>query len=93
MIDSLREGKLLTKLQSSEPLDEMFKNVLGSDSCEIAQLDFNSCNFILTAGYRSGLAVIDKFLFDITRLSSKLSIAPESGIVATSVIGNSTFDT
>ena len=66
---------------------------MSSKEWERAQLDFNKSTTIYIIGNGGNLAVADHGSVDITRLSTKLAIAPGSGIVATSVIGDSSIDT
>ena len=69
------------------------KEVLSTKEWEKAQDDFNKSTTIYIIGNGGNLAVADHGAVDITRLSKKLAIAPGSGIVATSVIGDSSIDT
>ena len=80
-------------LLPTEPLDYLLEKVLNSESWLKAQLDFNSSKLIFIIGNGGNLAVADHMSVDITRLSSKLAITPGSGILATSVIGDSSIDT
>ena len=66
---------------------------MSSKEWEKAQDDFNKSTTIYIIGNGGNLAVADHGSVDITRLSTKLAIAPGSGIVATSVIGDSSIDT
>jgi D-sedoheptulose 7-phosphate isomerase len=57
------------------------------------QEDFNKSAKIYVIGNGGNLAVADHAAVDITRLSKKLAIAPGSGILATSIIGDNCIDT
>ena len=83
----------LDSLLPTESLDNMLNKVVNSKSWIKAQSDFNTSKTIFVIGNGGNLAVADHMSVDITRLSSKLAIAPGSGIVATSVIGDSSIDT
>ena len=77
----------------TESLDRLLEKILKSPSWYQAQEDFNNSKVIYIIGNGGNLAVADHGSVDITRLSSKLAIAPGSGIVATSVIGDTSIDT
>lgn len=80
------------KLLPTESLDELLTNVLETPEWDKAQEDFNKSKIIFIVGNGGNLAVADHGSVDITRLSDKLAICPGSGILATSVIGDSCID-
>ena len=80
------------KLLPTESLDKLLENVLETNEWDKAQEDFNKSNIIFIVGNGGNLAVADHGAVDITRLSEKLAICPGSGILATSVIGDSCID-
>ena len=80
------------KLLPTESLDELLTNVLETPEWNKAQEDFNKSKIIFIVGNGGNLAVADHGSVDITRLSDKLAICPGSGILATSVIGDSCID-
>ncbi len=82
-----------SEILPTESIDELVNEVLNTAEWQKAQNDFNSSNVIYIIGNGGNLAVADHGSVDITRLSKKLAIAPGSGIVATSVIGDSSIDT
>ena len=82
-----------SQLLPTESIDSLVTKVLKSYEWENAQRDFNESKTIYIIGNGGNLAVADHGSVDITRLSKKLAIAPGSGIVATSVIGDSSIDT
>ena len=82
-----------SQLLPTESIDSLLTKVLKSYEWENAQSDFNESKTIYIIGNGGNLAVADHGAVDITRLSKKLAIAPGSGIVATSVIGDSSIDT
>ena len=82
-----------SQLLPTESIDSLVTKVLKSYEWEKAQRDFNASKTIYIIGNGGNLAVADHGSVDITRLSTKLAIAPGSGIVATSVIGDSSIDT
>ena len=77
----------------TESLDELFEKTVSSKEWQKAQKDFNASKIIFVVGNGGNLAVADHGSIDVTRLSKKLAICPGSGILATSVIGDSTIDT
>ena len=79
-------------LLPTESLDELLGKVVASKEWSQAQADFNSSEVVYVIGNGGNLAVADHGAVDITRLSKKLAIAPGSGILATSIIGDSSFN-
>ena len=75
----------------TESLDKLFTQILKTNEWKIAQEDFNNCQNIFIIGNGGNLAVADHGAVDITRLSTKLAHAPGSGILATSIISDSSF--
>ena len=79
-------------LLPTESLDSLLGDVVESNEWKRAQKDFNEVEVIYVVGNGGNLAVADHGAVDITRLSDKLAIAPGSGILATSIIGDSSFN-
>ena len=77
----------------TESLDKLFDKILSSSEWSKAQADFSQSDFVYIIGNGGNLAVADHGAVDITRLSKKLAIAPGSGILATSIIGDNSIDT
>jgi len=77
-----------------ENLDEKFVKIVNSPEWEELQRKFNSSNDIYVLGHGGNLAVADHAAVDITRLSNgtKNAMCPGSGIVATSLINDSSFE-
>ena len=71
---------------------ERFSSVCKSDQWRKAQNDFDYCRTILTVGNGGNLAVCDHGAIDIARLTDKQSMAPGSGILASSLINDATHD-
>ncbi len=97
-MNKINEDMSVSKSNSSlllptESIDKLIFKVLDSPKWLKAQQDFNDSKTIYIIGNGGNLAVADHGSVDITRLSKKLAIAPGSGIVATSVIGDSSIDT
>ena len=108
MVDKLRKAHLgredkihysaevlvvwFVELLPTESLDKLLSNVVSNNKWGEAQRDFNASKVVYIIGNGGNLAVADHASVDITRLSGKLGIAPGSGILATSVIGDSSFD-
>ena len=83
----------MVNILPTESLDELFNNTVKSKEWQKAQSDFNKSKIIFVIGNGGNLAVADHGSIDVTRLSKKLAICPGSGILATSVIGDSSIDT
>lgn len=81
----------MDKIIPTESLDKSFTEVLTTNEWKTAQEDFNKSRNIFIIGNGGNLAVADHGAVDITRLSTKLAHAPGSGILATSIISDSSF--
>lgn len=75
-----------------EKFYENFSNILKSDSWIRCQSDFNQSTKILAVGNGGNLAVCDHAAIDISRLTNKNATAPGSGILASSLINDTTHD-
>lgn len=71
---------------------DKFHNILESSQWKKAQQDFNSSKSILTVGNGGNLAVCDHGAIDIARLTNKNASAPGSGILASSLINDTSHD-
>ena len=71
---------------------ENFSNILKSDPWIRCQSDFNQATKILAVGNGGNLAVCDHAAIDISRLTNKNATAPGSGILASSLINDTTHD-
>ena len=85
----MTESKIIPGFQG---FSEKFVAVVNSPEWELAQNDFNTSFKILTVGNGGNLAVCDHGAIDIARLTDKQAIAPGSGILANSLINDSTHD-
>ena len=85
----MTESKIIPGFQD---FSEKFVAVVNSPEWEQAQNDFNTSFKILTVGNGGNLAVCDHGAIDIARLTDKQAIAPGSGILASSLINDSTHD-
>ena len=70
----------------------IFNNIINSQEWLRAQNDFNSCKQILTVGNGGNLAVCDHGAIDIARLTNKNATAPGSGILASSLINDTSHE-
>ena len=75
-----------------ENFSEKFNNTLETSQWQKAQLDFNSSKNVLTVGNGGNLAVCDHGAIDIARLTNKNASAPGSGILASSLINDTSHD-
>ena len=69
-----------------------FEKVINSGIWAEVQNDFNFCSRILTVGNGGNLAVCDHGSIDIARLTNKSASAPGSGILASSLINDTSHD-
>ena len=77
-----------------ENLDEKFVQIVNSADWKELQEKFNNSHDIYVLGHGGNLAVADHAAVDITRLSNgtKNAMCPASGVVATSLINDSSFE-
>lgn len=77
-----------------ENIDEKFVKIVHSQEWKELQQKFNDSNEIYVLGHGGNLAVADHAAVDITRLSNgtKNAMCPGSGVVATSLINDTSFD-
>jgi len=75
-----------------EGFSEKFMAIVNSDEWMRAQSDFNECRSVLCVGNGGNLAVCDHGAIDIARLTNKQAAAPGSGILASSLINDSSHD-
>jgi hypothetical protein len=78
---------------NSDSLDQLFVDLLKTPQWHDLKTSFNKSSLVFIVGNGGNLAVADHGAVDITRLSQKLAIAPGSGILATSIIGDNCIDT
>lgn len=69
-----------------------FEKIVYSDGWTKAQSDFNESSVILAVGNGGNLAVCDHGATDIARLTDKQACAPGSGILASSLINDTSHD-
>lgn len=69
-----------------------FKEIIDTKEWSKAQEDFNISKNILTVGNGGNLAVCDHGAIDIARLTNKNSSAPGSGILASSLINDTSHE-
>jgi len=67
-------------------------NVIQSDPWRLLSQSFAECNRILLVGNGGNLAVCDHGAIDISRLTDKFASAPGSGILASSLINDTSHD-
>jgi len=79
-------------LLGTESLDSLYQSVISRPPWKLLESDFALSTRIFIIGNGGNLAVADHMAVDITRLSGKLAIAPGSGILATSLIGDSSIN-
>lgn len=71
---------------------DVFNKIIESDEWNKCQNDFNDSDRILTVGNGGNLAVCDHGAIDIARLTNKAAIAPGSGILASSLINDTSHN-
>ena len=85
-------NKINKAIPGFENFSKAFDNIICSKEWLKAQDDFNSCNQILTVGNGGNLAVCDHGAIDIARLTDKNATAPGSGILASSLINDTSHE-
>ena len=84
--------KTSTVIPGFDNFSNTFKKIIQSDQWSKAQNDFNFCKNILTVGNGGNLAVCDHGAIDIARLTNKNASAPGSGILASSLINDTSHE-
>lgn len=72
--------------------EERFKDICASDSWKRLLDDFESSERVLIVGNGGNLAVADHAAIDVSRLTNKAAFAPGSGILASSLIHESSHE-
>ena len=77
-----------------ENIGDKFVQVVHTPEWEELQQKFNDCNDIYVLGHGGNMAVADHAAVDMTRLSNgtKNAMCPSSGVVATSLINDTSFE-
>ena len=78
---------------SIENFDRKFKSIGRTSEWKELQKRFNEAEHIFLFGHGGNLGVADHAAIDISRLTDKNVIAPGSGILATSIISDESFET
>jgi phosphoheptose isomerase len=77
-----------------ENIGEKFVQVVHTPEWEALQAQYNECDDIYVLGHGGNMAVADHAAVDMTRLSNgtKNAMCPSSGVVATSLINDTSFE-
>lgn len=77
-----------------ENIGEKFVQVVHTPEWEALQTQYNECDDIYVLGHGGNMAVADHAAVDMTRLSNgtKNAMCPASGVVATSLINDTSFE-
>lgn len=75
-----------------ENLQEKFKNLMDSPEWIKLEKDFIELEHVFIVGNGGNMSIADHASVDISRLTNKNSICPGSGIVATSIISDCSFE-
>jgi phosphoheptose isomerase len=75
-----------------ENLSLKFDEIINSQEWLSLEKDFKETNNVFVLGNGGNLSVADHAAIDITRLTDKKAICPGSGITATSIIGDNSFE-
>ena len=77
-----------------ENIGEKFVQVVHTSEWGALQAQYNECNDIYVLGHGGNMAVADHAAVDMTRLSNgtKNAMCPASGVVATSLINDTSFE-
>lgn len=76
-----------------ENFDKKFKSIVSSHKWKKFQEMYNSCDNIFIFGHGGNMAIADHAAIDMSRLTNKNVIAPGSGVTATSIISDESFET
>lgn len=75
-----------------ENVESKFENIVNTKEFGKLQTKYNECQHIFFFGHGGNLGVSDHAAIDASRLTDKNIIAPGSGILATSIIGDTNFN-
>tara|TARA_R100000234_G_scaffold93485_2_gene61700 strand:+ start:4821 stop:5837 length:1017 start_codon:yes stop_codon:yes gene_type:complete len=75
-----------------ENLDDKFISIIETQEFQDLQSAYNDAKYVLFFGHGGNLGVADHAAIDASRLTNKNVIAPGSGILATSIIGDTNFN-
>ena len=78
---------------SIENFDSKFRKIGRTKEWKELQEQFNNAEHIFLFGHGGNLGVADHAAIDMSRLTNKNVIAPGSGILATSIISDESFET
>ena len=76
-----------------ENFDRKFNSIGRTNEWKELQRKFNDAEHIFLFGHGGNLGVADHAAIDISRLTDKNVIAPGSGVIATSIISDESFET
>lgn len=75
-----------------ENITEKFTQIVNSPQWIALEKDFIKTKNVFVLGNGGNLSVADHAAIDISRLTDKKAVCPGSGIVATSIIGDTSFE-
>ena len=75
-----------------ENLGEKFNEIVNSEEWLKLEQDFINLNHVFIVGNGGNLSIADHAAVDISRLTDKNAVCPGSGIVATSIISDNSFE-
>ena len=76
-----------------ENFDKKFKSIVNTHEWKRLQQAFNECDNIFIFGHGGNMAIADHAAIDMSRLTNKNVMAPGSGVTATSIISDESFET
>ena len=75
-----------------ENIEEKFKKVVSSEEWKTLQELYNNSTHVFLFGHGGNMAIADHAAVDSSRLTDKNVIAPGSGTLSTSIIGDTNFN-
>jgi phosphoheptose isomerase len=75
-----------------ENIDRKFEHIVNSEQWRNLESAFNEAEFVYIFGNGGNMGVADHAAIDISRLTDKNAQCPGSGVRATSIIGDSSFE-
>jgi hypothetical protein len=82
----------MRKIVDMENLHSKFNNLVNSKEWIKLEKDFIESNHVFIVGNGGNMSIADHAAVDISRLTNKNAICPGSGIVATSIISDNSFE-
>jgi phosphoheptose isomerase len=83
---------VIKKMLDIENFDRKFESIIRSEQWKSLEKSFCQAEFVFVFGNGGNMGVADHAATDISRLTDKNAMCPGSGVTATSIIGDTDFE-